>query len=161
MLKQNEEEEIVRLVNQFFELMNFDLRSTVFSQDDQIEINITGEDRSYLISDNGETILSLQYVLARMIRNHLPDFVSYVILLDSDGYMYDHDEELRKLAERTIQRVRREKRRVRLDPMNPYDRRIIHSEIARTHDLNTFSEGDGFMKKITVEVKRRSPRRWD
>jgi spoIIIJ-associated protein len=88
-----------------------------------------------------------------MIRQRIPSVAGLRIVVDSDGYMFRHEQDLRRLAGRAMQRVRRERRRVTLPPLNPYDRRIIHMEVSRNEDLDSISEGEGFFKKIIVQRK--------
>lgn len=154
MINTQVEEGILSLVEELAGFMQFQLKASLYATEGQIEINLTGADRAYLITDNGETILSMQYILARMIHQKYPETDDLHILLDSDGYMYRHEEDLRRMAHRAMQRVRRERRRVTLPPLNPYDRRIIHMEVAESRDLDSVSEGEGFMKKIMVQRKR-------
>jgi spoIIIJ-associated protein len=135
--------------------MNLTLKAELFESSGQIEINITGTDRAYLITDNGETLLSLQYILGKMLRQHFPDLDELHILIDSDGYMYRHENQLRRMAQNAVQRVRRERRRIKLPPLNPYDRRIIHIEVAMNRDMESLSEGEGFFKVIVVQRKFR------
>jgi spoIIIJ-associated protein len=127
----------------------------VYESQGQIEINVSGADRAYLITDNGETLLSLQYILGRMIRQNFPELDHLHILLDSDGYMYRHESDLRRMAQSAVQQVRRERRRVKLPPLNPYDRRIIHIEVSQNRDMESLSEGEGFFKKIVVQSRGR------
>ena len=148
------EDGIIQLVEELTGLMQFKLQASLYATEGQIEINLTGSDRAYLITDNGETLLSMQYILARMIHQRFPETEELHILLDSDGYMYRHEEDLRRMAHRAMQRVRRERRRVALPPLNPYDRRIIHMEVTESRDLDSISEGEGFMKKIIVQRRR-------
>lgn len=154
MLNQQTEERICKLIEEVTGLMGLKLKASVYPTEGQIEVNLAGSDRAYLITDNGETILSLQYIFARMIHLQFPETEDLHILLDSDGYMYRHEEELRRMAHSAIQKVRRERRRVKLPPMNPYDRRIIHMEISNTRDFDSISEGEGFFKKIVVQRKQ-------
>ena len=150
MLNQEELDEVRALTEMLLDHMSLSLKTTVFADRNEIQINISGIDRTYLITDNGETLLSLQYIVSKMIRQKVPPAEGLHVVIDSDGYMFRRDQELRKLAIRTVQRVRKERRGITLPPMNPYDRRIIHTEVARSADLDSVSEGDGFFKKITV-----------
>jgi spoIIIJ-associated protein len=90
-----------------------------------------------------------------MIRQNFPDLDHLHILLDSDGYMYRHESDLRRMAQNAVQRVRRERRRIKLPPLNPYDRRIIHIEVSQNRDMESLSEGEGFFKKIVVQRRGR------
>jgi spoIIIJ-associated protein len=155
MLSLEKEKKICALIDDLTGLMNLNLKSELYESSGQIEINISGADRAYLITDNGETLLSLQYILGRMIRQHFPELDEIHILIDSDGYMYRHEDQLRRMAQNAVQRVRRERRRIKLPPLNPYDRRIIHIEVALNRDMDSLSEGEGFFKKIIVQRKFR------
>jgi spoIIIJ-associated protein len=90
-----------------------------------------------------------------MIRQRFPEIDHLHILVDSDGFMYRHENSLRKMAQQAVQKVRRERRRVKLPPLNPYDRRIVHIEVAQNRDMDSISEGEGFFKKIIVQRRGR------
>jgi spoIIIJ-associated protein len=158
MLSLEKEKKICALVEEITGMMNMSLKASLYESQGQIEINVSGTDRAYLITDNGETLLSLQYILGRMIRINFPELDEWHILLDSDGYMYRHESDLRRMAQNAVQRVRRERRRVKLPPLNPYDRRIIHIEVSQNRDMESLSEGEGFFKKIIVQRRGRAPR---
>jgi spoIIIJ-associated protein len=153
MLSGEDLNKIQDLVERFLRLMNFNMTAIVELHEEDLEIDIGGNDRAYLITDEGETVLSLQYILAKLIRHEVPDASGLNILLDTEGYMYRHEQRLRRLAWRTVEQVRSERRRVKLPPLSPYDRRIVHMEIAQNEDLDSISEGEGFFKKIVVQRK--------
>lgn len=129
------------------------MKAVLQMHEEDLEIDLIGNDRAYLITDEGETVLSLQYMLARLIRNEIPEAHPVNILLETEGYMYRHEQRLRRLAWRIADQVRSERRRVKLPPLSPYDRRIVHMEIAQNADLDSISEGEGFFKKIVVQQK--------
>ncbi|PWT93589.1 MAG: hypothetical protein C5B54_01630 [Acidobacteria bacterium] len=153
MLNEENLASIRKITESLFELMNFQLTVSVTARSDEIQINVTGNDRAYLITDNGETVLSLQYILSKLIRQKFPEFAELRILLETDGYMFHHEQSLRRLAYRSAQEVRRGRRSIKLPPMNPYERRIIHTEVARNGDLDSISEGYGFLKKVVIHRK--------
>jgi spoIIIJ-associated protein len=153
MLNQDELNRAQELVENFVRLMNFNMKASLQLYGQDLEIDLIGNDRAYLITDDGETILSLQYILAKLIRHEIPAAGDLNILLDTEGYMYRHEQRLRRLAWRTVEQVRNERRRIKLPPLSPYDRRIVHMEIAQNADLDSISEGEGFFKKIIVQRK--------
>ena len=153
MINQEQIDHIQEIAQHFLELMNLKLKAEVYANEDEVEVNITGGDRAYLITDEGETLLSLQYILAKMIRQQLKELMVLRLFLDSDGFLYRHEQQLRRLVFRAMERVRKERRRIRLRPMNPYDRRIVHMEVALNEDLDSISEGEGFFKKVIVQRK--------
>jgi spoIIIJ-associated protein len=146
--------ELVRqTLEQLLGLMQLDLNATILTRQDELHINVTGRDRAYLITDNGETLLSLQYIVAKMIRQKLPELNQAQVVVDSDGYMYRHEQAVKRMALRAADRVRNQRSRIKLPPLNPYDRRIVHLEIGRDQSLDSLSEGEGFLKKIVVKRK--------
>lgn len=153
MLNPEQQDQIRDLVEELLGLMNLKLMATVTAELDEIDINISGNDRAFLLTDDGETLLSLQYILSKMIHHKIQDTNEFRIYLDSDGFLFRHEERIRRLAYKAMERVRRERRRIRLHPMNPYDRRIVHIEVAQNEDLDSISEGEGFFKKIVVQRK--------
>ncbi|HEY4492624.1 MAG TPA: R3H domain-containing nucleic acid-binding protein [Acidobacteriota bacterium] len=153
MLNQEEIDQIQQTSEWLLHKMDLQLKTRVFAKDDEVEINISGPDHAYLTMDGGETITALQYILSRMIRQQIPSAAGHRIFLDTDGFMFRHHHELRKLAARTMEKVRNERRAISLPPMNPYDRKIVHTEIARTQSCESVSEGDGFFKRIRILPK--------
>ena len=72
MLNHEELDQIRELTEGFLGRMNLSLKTSVFSRSEEVQINVSGNDRAYLITDNGETLLSLQYILSRIIRQQIP-----------------------------------------------------------------------------------------
>jgi spoIIIJ-associated protein len=153
MLNEEETHQIQLTSEWLLQKMNLQLRARVFSNDEDIEINVSGPDRTYLTMDGGETILALQFILTRMIHQQIPTTASHRIFLDADGFMFRHHQELRRLVVRTIEKVGEQRRPISLHPMNPYDRKIVHTEIARTQSCDSVSEGEGFFKRIRILPK--------
>lgn len=153
MLDQQQLDQIQQTSEWFLHKMDLQVKTRVFAKDEEIEINVSGPDRAYLTMDGGETIIALQYMLSRMIRHQIPSSAGHRIFLDTDGFMFRHHHELRKLAARTMERVRKQRSAISLPPMNPYDRKIVHTEIAKTQSCESISEGDGFFKRIRIFPK--------
>ncbi len=115
-------------------------------------IDIQGEDAGVLIGHHGDTLDSLQY-LANLAANKRVDGVKppYVkIAVDAENYRARREETLRSLARRMAERVLKQKKSVMLEPMNPYERRIIHSEIQSIKGVSTNSIGSENNRKIVV-----------
>ena len=119
--------------------------------DDKL-INIDGEGSGVLIGHHGETLDSLQY-LANLAANKKENGVKREhvrITLDAEGYRAKREEALRALARRMAEKVLRYKKSVMLEPMNPYERRIIHSEVQGIEGVATNSIGSENNRKVVM-----------
>ena len=115
-------------------------------------ISVTGEAAAVLIGHHGDTLDSLQY-LANLAANKRVDGKkeAYVkISVDVEGYRAKREETLRTLARRMAAKVQKYKKSVMLEPMNPYERRIIHSEIQNIEGVSTNSIGSENNRKIVI-----------
>ena len=118
-------------------------------------ITVDGENVGVLIGHHGETLDSLQY-LANLAANRKEDGAKkdYVkITVDVEGYRAKREETLRQLARRMADKVLRHKRSVMLEPMNPYERRIIHSEVQGIEGVSTNSIGSENNRKIVIYLE--------
>ena len=116
------------------------------------KISVTGESAAILIGHHGDTLDSLQY-LANLAANKKVDGKKgdYVkVTVDVEGYRAKREETLRALARRMAAKVQKYKKSVMLEPMNPYERRIIHSEIQNIEGVSTNSIGSENNRKIVV-----------
>ena len=116
------------------------------------KISVNGEDAAILIGHHGDTLDSLQY-LANLAANKRVDGKKepYVkISVDVEGYRAKREETLRALARRMAAKVQKYKKSVMLEPMNPYERRIIHSEIQNIEGVSTNSIGSENNRKIVI-----------
>lgn len=102
-------------------------------EDNVLKINLVGPDMGIIIGYRGETLDSLQYLVSLVV-NKEQDAEYKRVLLDTENYRAKREETLRRLANKTAYKVRKSGRSFRLEPMNPYERRIIHSaQIGRAH----------------------------
>ncbi len=120
-------------------------------------IDITGESAGVLIGHHGDTLDSLQY-LANLAANKKvngvkPDYVK--ITVDAENYRAKREETLRTLARRMADKVLKQKKSVMLEPMNPYERRIIHSEIQNIEGVSTNSIGSDNNRKIVIFLEEK------
>ncbi len=121
-------------------------------EDGAKKISVCGEDAAVLIGHHGDTLDSLQY-LANLAANKRVDGKkeAYVkINVDVEGYRAKREETLRALARRMASKVQKYKKSVMLEPMNPYERRIIHSEIQNIEGVSTNSIGSENNRKIVI-----------
>ncbi|MDR1019076.1 MAG: Jag N-terminal domain-containing protein [Lachnospiraceae bacterium] len=117
-----------------------------------IAIDITGEKMGLLIGKRGQTLDSLQYLTNRVANKMQEGYVR--VKLDTEDYRKRRVETLEKLAHNVASKVKRTKRRYVLEPMNPYERRIIHSALQGEHSITTYSEGEEPYRKVVVSYVR-------
>ena len=118
----------------------------------EIHYSIQSKENALLIGREGRTLLALQTVL----RNYLSTFVMFQIrvTLDIANYHENHKRQLEILATRTAKEVAQTGIQVKLDPMNAYDRRIIHTKLSEWRDVETESEGEGENRALIIKPKK-------
>ena len=125
----------------------------VKEENDTIFINLSGAKMGLVIGYRGETLDSLQYLVSLVVnKNH--DVPYKKIVLDTENYRSKREETLKRVAQKTAYKVKKTGRPYKLEPMNPYERRIIHSALQDYTDINTYSEGEEPFRRIVVSLKR-------
>ena len=127
--------------------------TTEVDEDGALSINMEGENMGILIGKRGQTLDSLQYLTNR-VANKMQD--GYVrVKLDTENYRARRKETLETLAKNIAHKVKRTKRAVSLEPMNPYERRIIHSALQGDKYISTHSEGEEPYRRVVVTMNRK------
>lgn len=116
-------------------------------------INIEGEDMAVLIGRRGQTLDSLQYLISLVVNKNREDYVR--IILDTENYREKRKETLEKLAHKLAYKAKKLRKEVILEPMNPYERRIIHSALQGNPSINTRSEGEEPFRKVIIFLNKR------
>ena len=117
-----------------------------------MEINLSGDDMGVLIGKRGQTIDSLQYLVSLVVNKESEEY--YRIKLDTENYRERRKQTLENLAKNIAYKVKRTKRNVSLEPMNPYERRVIHSALQNDRYVTTRSEGEEPFRHVVVCLKR-------
>ena len=117
-----------------------------------MDINLVGEDMGVLIGKRGQTIDSLQYLVSLVVNKEGEEY--YRVKLDTENYRERRKETLENLARNIASKVKRTRRSVTLEPMNPYERRIIHSALQNDKYVTTKSEGEEPYRHIVVMLKK-------
>lgn len=120
---------------------------------DILNINITGPKMGLIIGYRGETLDSLQYLISLVV-NKGHDIPYKKIVLDTENYRAKREETLKRVAQKTAYKVRKTGRSFKLEPMNPYERRVIHSELQDNDFINTYSEGEEPYRRIVVDIRK-------
>ncbi len=131
--------------------MEVEIKSEI-DNDGALSINMTGEHMGILIGKRGQTLDALQYLANRVANKHQEGYVR--VKLDTENYRARREETLRHLAKNIAHKVKRTRRPVALEPMNPYERRIIHSALQSDPYVTTHSEGEEPYRKVVVTLKR-------
>lgn len=118
-----------------------------------IKVSLTGPDMGILIGYRGETLDSLQYLISLVVnKGHEGEYKR--VILDTENYRLKREETLKRLARRIADKVRKTGRSVKLEPMNPYERRIIHSALQDDILVDTYSEGEEPHRRVVVDLKK-------
>ena len=125
----------------------------VKEEKDTIFINLSGSKMGLVIGYRGETLDSLQYLVSLVV-NKSHDVPYKKVVLDTENYRSKREETLKRVAQKTAYKVKKTGRPYKLEPMNPYERRIIHSALQSYNDINTYSEGEEPFRRIVVSLKR-------
>lgn len=137
-----------------FKAMNVDVNSTVDYDEESRTMNIVfdGEDMGLLIGKRGQTLDSLQYLVSLVVNKESEEYIH--VKVDTENYRQRRKETLENLAKNIAYKVKRTKRSVSLEPMNPYERRIIHSALQNDKYVTTHSEGEEPFRRVVVTLKK-------
>ena len=152
-------EEIKKVSTEFltdvFKTMELDVQITAqYNTEDRcLDLEFTGDDMGILIGKRGQTLDSLQYLTSLVVNKNRSSYVR--IKLDTEDYRNRRKETLENLAKGIAYKVRKTRKPVVLEPMNPYERRIIHSALQGNRYVETFSEGEEPYRHVVVKMKGR------
>lgn len=117
-----------------------------------VNINVSGEDMGILIGKRGQTLDSLQYLTSLVVNKESNSYLK--VKLDTENYRERRKETLENLAKNISHKVKRTRKPVSLEPMNPYERRVIHSVLQNDKFVETHSEGEEPYRKVVVTLKK-------
>ena len=120
--------------------------------DNNLDIDLSGDDMGVLIGKRGQTLDSLQYLVSLVVNKDTEDYIR--VKVDTEDYRRRRKETLENLAKNIAYKVKRTKRPVSLEPMNPYERRVIHSALQNDRYVTTHSEGDEPFRRVVVTLKK-------
>ena len=151
------EEQTIKAVEQFLKdtLKAMDMEVEITSSidgDGALYVDMKGEHMGILIGKRGQTLDALQYLANRVANKHQAGYVR--VKLNTENYRARREETLKHLAKNIAHKVKRNRRPVVLEPMNPYERRIIHSALQSDPYVTTHSEGEDPYRKVVVTLKR-------
>ena len=153
-LKETIQDKAVDFLEKIFNIMEIQSEIKVeFNEEEKtMNINIVGEDMGVLIGKRGQTLDSLQYLVSLVVNKGSEKYLK--VKLDTENYRERRKETLENLAKNIAFRVRKTQKPVTLEPMNPYERRIIHSALQNDKYCETHSEGEDPNRKVIVSLKK-------
>lgn len=122
-----------------------------YEDDESIQIKITGRDSGIIIGRRGETLDALQYLTSLVVNKQSNGYKR--VAIDIENYRKKREETLIRLADRVSERVMKYRKSVMLEPMNPYERRIIHSSLQENKYVETHSVGEEPNRKVVIALK--------
>jgi spoIIIJ-associated protein len=131
--------------------MDVEVRLNIENNEDALRADIYGEDVAFLIGRHGDTLQALNYLSNLIINKEKENYRR--VIVDVEDYRQNKEENLRSLANRTAAKVVRYRRPVSLDPMQAYERRIIHTELQNHEYVETVSQGEEPNRCVTVRLK--------
>lgn len=155
-IPEEEKAELIKRAEEFlkdvFASMKIEATVTLqFAEDNTLNIDLAGEDMGILIGKRGQTLDSLQYLTSLVVNKGTEEYVR--VKVDTENYRSRRRDTLEKLARNIAFKVKRSRRPVALEPMNPYERRIIHSALQNDRYVTTHSEGEEPYRKVVVTLK--------
>ncbi|MEO1367689.1 MAG: R3H domain-containing nucleic acid-binding protein [Acidobacteriota bacterium] len=134
-------------VERILDVMDLEIEYTI-TDGDVMELEFSGEDSEYLVEDNGKVLKAIEHIVPRTVRGLIGRSVS--VNADCDGFRADHEDSLRQAAEDLAREVSRSGKPKSMSPMNPADRRIVHLTLVDDPEVDTISQGHGFMKRVKI-----------
>lgn len=132
--------------------LSVDVDVKMNEEEKEMDINLSGDEMGILIGKRGQTLDSLQYLVSLVVNKESEDYLR--VKLDTENYRERRKETLETLAKNIAYKVKRTRRSVSLEPMNPYERRIIHSALQNDKYVFTRSEGEEPFRHVVIALKR-------
>ena len=145
----------VDLVNYILSSLEVDVKTFFRDQDDfdnkSVYFEIEGDDSGLIIGRKGETLRSLEFLISFIIKRQLDKKVR--VILDVEGYQERRRQNIASLAESAADKVIKSGKPVKMDPMSPFDRRIVHLSLEKQSKITTESEGSGSRRQVVIKLK--------
>ena len=131
--------------------MVVDIKVTENTEEKSLDIELSGEEMGVLIGKRGQTLDSLQYLVSLVVNKYSDEYIR--VKIDTENYRERRKETLENLARNIAYKVKRTRKTVSLEPMNPYERRVIHSALQNDRYVTTHSEGEEPYRRVVVTLK--------
>lgn len=131
--------------------MGLDLSINAMANEECIYLDISGKDSGTIIGKRGQTLDSIQYLTSLVVNKDSEKYTR--VIVDAENYREKREKTLSQLADRLADKVQRTGKSVRLEPMNPYERKVIHATLQRNPAVTTRSEGEEPYRRVMIERK--------
>jgi len=148
-----EKERARKFLRDVLEAMDIKAEIRVKDINESLYINLSGPKMGMIIGRRGQTLDSLQYLVSLVVNKDKERDSFVKVILDTEDYRRKREETLQRLARRLADRARKTGKNIELEPMNPYERRIIHSTLQEVEGITTFSEGEEPYRKVIISNK--------
>ena len=132
--------------------MGLNVNVRVFKNAESVYIDIDGEDSGTIIGKRGQTLDAIQYLTSLVVNKEKETYLRVVI--DAEGYREKREKTLERLANRLADKAKKSGRSVRLEPMNPYERKVIHTALQNRPEVTTRSEGEEPYRRVIIEPSK-------
>ena len=146
-------EDVIReFLGKVFDAMELEVEIQITNSENNYSVELKGDEMGVLIGKRGQTLDSLQYLTNLAVNKNYDEYVK--VKIDTEDYRKRRKETLENLAKNIAYKVKRTKRPVSLEPMNPFERRVIHSALQNDKFVTTHSEGEEPYRHVVVTLKK-------
>lgn len=151
-LKDIDEHEALDFLKDVTEKMGLSLNLKAKVGEDVVYVEMDGKDSGTVIGKRGQTLDAIQYLTSLVINKDSEKYIKVVV--DAENYRAKRQKTLEQLANRLAAKVVKTKKYVRLEPMNPYERKVIHATLQKNPNITTRSEGEEPYRRVVIELKK-------
>ncbi|MGN0150329.1 MAG: RNA-binding cell elongation regulator Jag/EloR [Clostridia bacterium] len=149
------EDAAVKFLNDIFGAMHLDVTVDAKSEEKEVSIELSGDNMGIVIGKRGDTLDSLQYLTSLVVNQDSDEYIK--VSIDTENYREKRTEALLALSKRLADKVTRTGKKFTLEPMNPYERRVIHSNLQDSETVTTYSIGSEPYRKVVIAPKNAKP----
>jgi len=135
-----------------FNIDNYEIEASDDLENEHVKVSIKVDEPEMLIGFKGKTLSSFQLILGLMANASLKEYQR--ILVDINNYRQEQDDQLKGIASEAAKKAKAEKQEMKLLPMTPYERRLVHMVLADDPEIETISEGEGPLRRIVIKLRK-------
>ena len=147
----SEDNRVLQFLKDITETMGLEVTVAAMENDEMIFLDIEGKDSGTIIGKRGQTLDAIQYLTSLVANKGDGKYIKVVV--DAESYRSKREKTLEQLANRLALKVKKSRKSVRLEPMNPYERKVIHSTLQSNPDVVTRSEGEEPYRRVIIDIK--------